>query len=276
MGHRKAVFLDVDGTLVDEGGRVPQSAQQAVRDARVNGHLVFLCTGRSVAELWPEILDIGFDGLVAAAGAYVRVRDEVLIDQAFPERDVRHIHDYLTSQDITFYLQGHDRIYATRRVQERLRQLIGTADGSARLESGLFRFIEGIEVDADPLRVPITKAIYLDSPVPLDAVRTELGGACDVIPCSVALFPDSGEVMLPGVHKATGIDALTRHLGIDQADTIAIGDSHNDLEMLAHVALGVAMGNAPLVVQQAADELTTRPEEDGIQRTFVRHGLVAS
>ncbi|HET9127699.1 MAG TPA: HAD hydrolase family protein, partial [Propionibacteriaceae bacterium] len=69
----RSVFLDVDGTLVDETGQIPESARGAVREARANGHRVFLCTGRSLAELWPEILDIGFDGLVAAAGAYVEV-----------------------------------------------------------------------------------------------------------------------------------------------------------------------------------------------------------
>ena len=43
---RKAVFLDVYGTLIDDYGRVPDSAVRAVRGARTNGHLVFLCTGR--------------------------------------------------------------------------------------------------------------------------------------------------------------------------------------------------------------------------------------
>ena len=62
MVNTKAVFLDVDGTLVNEGGLVPESAQRAVREARANGHRVFLCTGRSPAELWPQIRDIGFDG----------------------------------------------------------------------------------------------------------------------------------------------------------------------------------------------------------------------
>jgi hydroxymethylpyrimidine pyrophosphatase-like HAD family hydrolase len=70
---RKAVFLDVDGTLIDDYGRVPDSAVRAVREARRNGHLVFLCTGRSMVELSPGVLDVGFDGFVVASGAYVQV-----------------------------------------------------------------------------------------------------------------------------------------------------------------------------------------------------------
>ena len=51
---RKAVFLDVDGTLLNDRGLVPVSARAAVAAARASGHLVFLCTGRSLPELWPK------------------------------------------------------------------------------------------------------------------------------------------------------------------------------------------------------------------------------
>ncbi len=64
------------------------------------------------------------------------------------------------------------------------------------------------------------------------------------------------------------------HLGIERAATIAIGDSYNDLEMLAHVAVGIAMGNAPQAVKDIADEVTTTPDEDGVRLAFERHGLI--
>jgi hydroxymethylpyrimidine pyrophosphatase-like HAD family hydrolase len=73
----KAVFLDVDGTLIDDYGWVPDSAVRAVREARRNGHLVFLCTGRSMVELSSGVLDVGFDGFVVASGAYVQVGSDV-------------------------------------------------------------------------------------------------------------------------------------------------------------------------------------------------------
>ena len=63
MGRRKIIFLDVDGTLVDYKGRLPESAAAAVRLARQQGHKVYICTGRSRAEVYPEIWDIGLDGI---------------------------------------------------------------------------------------------------------------------------------------------------------------------------------------------------------------------
>ena len=52
---RKIIFLDVDGTLVDFDNRIPESAIKAIRQARGNGHLIYVCTGRSKAEMPQEI-----------------------------------------------------------------------------------------------------------------------------------------------------------------------------------------------------------------------------
>ena len=275
----RAVFLDVDGTLVDEAGRIPDSARTAVREARANGHQVFLCTGRSLVELWPEILDIGFDGLVAAAGAYVRVGDEVLRHDHLDAADIGHVRDFFDPLGVQYYFQASDGVYGSPGVSEKLRQLIygwvADEDLLAEFERGLFGFIDSIRVDADPFAARITKAIYIDSSVPFDGIRQEFSGSFDIIPSSVPMFgPNSGEMMLIGVHKATGIDVLLDHLEIDRADTIALGDSYNDLEMLAHVGVGIAMGNAPQPVRDVADEVTGAPDDDGILLAFRRHGLV--
>jgi hypothetical protein len=79
---RKAVFLDVDGTFVDDRGVIPPSARAAVVAARANGHRLFLCTGRSMSQLGDEILEPGFDGAIASAGGHVEYQGEVLPHRA--------------------------------------------------------------------------------------------------------------------------------------------------------------------------------------------------
>ena len=64
----KYIFIDIDGTLTDRHGRVPLSAIKAIKYARKMGHKVFLATGRSKCEIFDNVLDIGFDGIVGAAG----------------------------------------------------------------------------------------------------------------------------------------------------------------------------------------------------------------
>jgi Cof subfamily protein (haloacid dehalogenase superfamily) len=279
MDKTLAVFLDVDGTLVNDRGLVPDSARQAVREARTNGHRVFLCTGRSPAELWPELTDIGFDGLVAASGAFVEVGTDVLLHRCLTHSEVEHVLGFFEARNINFYFQANDGIYAASDVRELLRRLIAGSvtdvEVRAELASGLFGFVDAIKVGVDPYVPLITKVIYLFSDVTLVELRAEFADSFIVIPSSVPLFgPTSGELMLAGVNKATGIDVLLAHVGVDRTDTIAIGDSYNDLEMLEHVAVGVAMGDAPDAVKAIADEVTASVDGDGIRLSFVRHGLI--
>jgi len=275
----KAVFLDVDGTLIDDYGRVPDSAVRAVREARRNGHLVFLCTGRSMVELSPGVLDVGFDGFVVASGAYVQVGSDVLLHERLTPEAVRHVADYFDAHGGGYYFQANDGVYASPQSRDLLGRIVAShvaADPAFdEIEHGLLRYVDTIIVDSDPSAMPITKAIYFDAVGTLDELRAEFADF-EIVPSSVTVFgTNAGEMMIPGVHKATGIDVLLGHVGIDLKDTIAIGDSYNDLEMLEHVAVGIAMGDAPQAVKDIADEVTTSTTEDGIHLAFVRHGLVA-
>ena len=68
----KYIFLDIDGTLVDYDAKMPSSALKAVKQARANGHKVFIASGRSCSMIYPELLEDNlFDGYIAAGGAYV-------------------------------------------------------------------------------------------------------------------------------------------------------------------------------------------------------------
>ena len=60
----KILFIDVDGTLVDYTNHLPESAVTAIRKARANGHRVYICTGRSRAEVYSNIWGIGIDGMI--------------------------------------------------------------------------------------------------------------------------------------------------------------------------------------------------------------------
>lgn len=276
---RWAVFLDVDGTLVNDRGVVPASARDAVHRARANGHLVFLCTGRSVSELWPEILEIGFDGVVAAAGGYVEVDGAVLSHRPLPIEALRRAVEFLDGRGVEYLLESNDGLHGSSGVQAELRRLllgqITDEDVLAELERGLGGFIDSVVVGADPLMVPVNKIVFLDSDVTLDEYRAELGEVLDVTPAAVPMFgANSGELTQPGVHKAAGIEVITEHLGIARSDTLALGDGFNDLEMLRHVAVGIAMGNAPQPVRDAADHVTGTPDEGGVHSALSRFGLI--
>lgn len=276
---RKAIFLDVDGTYVNDRGVVPDSARRAVVAARANGHQVFLCTGRAVSELWDDVMEAGFDGVIASAGGYVELDGEVLLHRSIPVADVRRVVEFFDSHGIDFYLEANSGLYGSRNSKARLRELVfgGVTDESvlAELERGLGPFIDLLVVDQELVRADINKVSFLDSEVPIERVRDEFAGTLTVIPATVPMFgPNSGEMSIPGVHKASAIELLLAHAGIGREDTIAYGDGHNDLEMITFVQTGVAMGNALPGLKAAADVITGGPDEDGIYTSFVALGLI--
>jgi len=69
---------------VDYDNRIPESAIQAIRQARENGHLIYVCTGRSKAEMPQEIWDIGLDGMIGGNGSYVEHEGQVIMHQLIP------------------------------------------------------------------------------------------------------------------------------------------------------------------------------------------------
>lgn len=276
---RKAVFLDVDGTFVNDRGIVPPSAREAVVAARTNGHRIFLCTGRSMSELWDEIVEPGFDGIIASAGGYVQCDGQVLLHRTVPVEDLRRVVEFFDCHGVEYFLEANSGLYGSRHAKERLRELIfgpvSDEDVLAELEKGLGGFIDSLVVEPDPVREDINKVSFLDSRLTIEQIRAEFDGAFDVISATVPMFgPNSGEMSLPGIHKATGIELLIQHAGIARADTIAYGDGANDLEMLEFVAIGVAMGNARPAVLEVADLVTAGVDHDGIHRSFEALGLI--
>ena len=90
MSSRKALFFDVDGTLLDEKTRrIPESAVKAVQEARRQGHLAFVNSGR-VSKLLDSVRDmIEMDGWLCGCGTYLIAGGRELYARSIPhERGV--------------------------------------------------------------------------------------------------------------------------------------------------------------------------------------------
>jgi Cof subfamily protein (haloacid dehalogenase superfamily) len=274
---QRAVFIDVDGTLVDYRGRVPDSAREAIAAARKNGHKVLLCTGRSLSSIWTELHAVGWDGIIGAAGGYVQVGDTVVVQRHIPVDQVRHVVEFFDEHRVEYLLETTSGVYgsrgAPRRVREQMLWSVSDPDIRGELARSVASFMDRIELDEDLLRDDINKVVFLGgTDLSMERLREEFGEHFDLVPASVAGF--GGELSIRGVHKAAGIEAALAHLGIDRADAVAFGDGFNDLEMLAYVGIGVAMGGAPPEVVAVADRVTGAPEDDGIAQGMAALGLI--
>ena len=84
---KKLLFFDIDGTLVDFGAStMSPSTSDALIRAKQNGHMIFLCTGRSYNQIYPSLKTFDFDGVVAAAGGYVTVGNDVIAHHVYGQK----------------------------------------------------------------------------------------------------------------------------------------------------------------------------------------------
>ncbi len=109
--NRKLIFLDIDGTLVTQMKAPSDHVKKAVRSARSNGHKVFLCTGRNMPIIGQDILEVGFDGVIASAGSHVEVAGKVLFDRILPEETIQECLDIFHRHGMYCRIETPEGIY---------------------------------------------------------------------------------------------------------------------------------------------------------------------
>lgn len=265
----RAIFLDVDGTLIDDNEKPAASSIEAVQLARAAGHRVFLCTGRARAEIFPPVADIGFDGAITAGGGYAELRGELIAEHAMPRELLRTAVDFFHREHIEYILQAYDAVFPSTGLTSRLRVLLDNPVADWGLTSGT----EPPDLDSIPSIAKLT--FFGEDPTTFARVRDTLSPELHVLTGTMPFLGEAGgEVSPPGMNKGVAILEILAALGMTTDDAVAIGDGANDIEMLSLVGLGIAMGNADGNVKAVADEVTTAVDDDGVWNAFVRHGLV--
>lgn len=275
----KVVFLDVDGTLVDYENHLPKSAVKAIQKARQNGHKVYICTGRSKAEVYQELWDIGLDGMIGGNGSYVEHQGHVILHQLITLEQCRRIVDWLHSRKLEFYLESNNGLFASEEFAikaepaiKEYRRRKGKKDADQATVATVFpEMIYNGELYRDDLnKVSYLLGSYQDfldtkEQFP-DLENGTWGGAGEI-----ALFGDLG---VKGITKGNAISHLLDYLGAKREDTIAFGDAKIDIPMLEYCEVGVAMGNGGTEIKAMADYVTDSVEEDGLYHAFVKLGLI--
>ena len=243
---KKVVFLDVDGTMVNEKGEIPESAQYAVRTAQANGHRMVVCSGRSRFQIYDALLELGFSGIVGGAGAFVE------------DEGKEFYHAYIDEEHRS--CDGMLKVYRDAGMsKERLDRLIGR-----------------MHLTEQPWKNEKNeKIIYYGAPFPVAKVHADMEPYFDAVAISLDGMGDfAGEIGINGINKATGMERYLNHVGISRENCIAIGDGPNDLQMMEYAGISVAMGNARDEVKRLADMVTDHIDEDGILHAFERLGLI--
>ncbi len=275
----KIIFIDVDGTLLNYENKLPESAKKAIRQARANGHRVYICTGRSEPEVYDYIWEIGLDGMIGGNGSYVKDEDTVVMWQRITLEQCKHIVDWLHSRGLEFYLEANSGLFASENFEERgnpvIKEYVGRKGKDSTYATIRTVFPEMIFGEKNLYRDDVNKVSFILNSYQdhLDSVKEfpdlkpgTWGGAGEI-----ALFGDLG---VKGIDKGHAIDVLLEYLGASIEDTFAFGDAKVDIPMLEKCHIGVAVASGGDEIKAMADYVTDAVDDDGIYKAFKHFGLI--
>lgn len=254
----RLVAIDVDGTLVDGSNEMAPAVRDAVVAIRDKGIETVITTGRAI----PGVMN-AVNKLSLAEGIAIASNGAVVFTYDPPT--VVHTVTFDASEAVALVLaQVPDAMVAVEEVGVGYRVNKPFPDGEI---GGQITMHSVEELVAEPVTRVIIRAP--DHPVEeFSAIVHDLGltGTSYYIGYSawVDLAPE-------GVSKASGLEVVCSRLGIPQTDVLAIGDGHNDYEMLEWAGRGVAMGHAPERVQLVADAVTGSISDDGLATELLRY-----
>ena len=237
------VALDIDGTIVDGEGRLPENVRRSVRRVVDAGVPVVLTTGRS----WHATQPV-FEELELPAGPAVSSNGAVRVQ--FPPFELTQVVTFNPALVIDKVLKEHPTAALAAEV-------IGQGYRVTKLfpEGDLTGDIEVVSVDdlagTDVTRIVVRDPEASDREFIALAKRLGLHGVSYSVGWSAWL-----DIAPAGVNKASALAGLATSLGIQAKDVLALGDGRNDVEMLAWAGRGVALGDAVPEVKAAANHVT--------------------
>ena len=258
----KALFFDLDGTLLDSTKRIPDSAAEALLAARAKGVKVFVCTGRSlrVEKMlgWTTEMTL-FDGGVYCNGACICLDGKTRY--AFIEPDaVRAVIDEVSRYpEVHLSLNGEGAEHAFN--FDPPESMMGP--WGMRPEE-IHPLDDAAINHATKMLIFYKELVNSDRKLPEELYPRLVERCGDQ---ATMYLTDQGatiQIVSRESSKWVGIEKVRRTLGLDMEEIAVFGDDLNDLDMIRAYPVSIAMGNAVEAVKTAAKYVTTANDEGGI------------
>lgn len=260
----KAIFFDIDGTLVPFGSHgIPQEVKDAISEVRRKGIKVFIATGRHLR--WIDNLgDTEFDGYVTVNGAVCLLSDKetCIFRRTIPQTDIERVIPFSHESTIPFVAIPLDGDIFINRIDDGVRHVM--------------KLLRVAHIDVRDLDTINGREVVQMMAFGTEKERTDSGIFGEILTeCEPTSWnPYFCDIIPRGSDKSVGIDKIIEYFNIPLSETMAFGDGGNDIGMLRHVAIGVAMGNADESVKEAADYVTTADTDHGVVNAFRHFGLI--
>ena len=264
MNSVKLIALDIDGTLYNKDGVITSYNKEMIRKAVENGITVIISTGRPYIGLpVDEMKELGIQYAITANGSAVyRVPEkELLLDESMDTQSL-HIDAFINGDGYTQF--STSELTNLLDIPDSLKKYIQT---TRKTITDLAAYIEEHKLCFSKLTLnfaPDADGSY--------TTREKTKEILDTFP--EVTYVSGGfhnlEVTRCGIAKSKGLKFLCDYLHISMEDTMAVGDSENDLDIVKAAGIGVAMGNAQQLLKDSADFISPSNEEDGVAYAIER------
>ena len=278
----KAVFFDIDGTLVNDRKSVLKSTKDAIKIVKEQGVLVGVATGRGPFFVKDLMEDLNLDFAVTYNGQYIFTKDKVLFTSPISKLHLRQLITYAKKEGKEIALGTKDAMVGSKIMSfgmgsfsQRISRFVPSV--LTRTVSHSFnRLVSKVvpQKEEDLLYLmnqPIYQVLMLMTPEESEKAAADF----DDLKLTRS-NPFAVDIINRGNSKLEGIRRVGKEYGFDLNQVMAFGDSDNDLEMLAGVGMSVAMGNGSSSVKEVAKHITTSNQQDGIHKALEHFGVLAS
>ncbi|MDO4670156.1 MAG: Cof-type HAD-IIB family hydrolase [Aerococcus sp.] len=258
----RLVAIDLDGSLLTTDKQLSGNNIDMIHRVMESGVQVVICTGRSLPGVRRFIKQLNFKGdeeymiLQNGASTYHLPDYRLVDDHTIKRAGIEAAFDYLAKYpDLEVVALSEEKFYYTGEdLDDRMAFEAITLDSPA------------IHTTRNALknRTDLYKLIVMGKPKFMEEIIHSAPARVTDEITLIHSLPDLIEFIPHGINKAVGLKRLCEHLHIQPEEVMAIGDEHNDIEMLEFVGLGVAMGNANERVKAVANDVTAKNDDDGV------------
>ncbi len=263
----KAVFIDMDGTLLKSDHSVSEANKLAIHKLQEKGVLVVLISARPLHGILPISKQVVEDNMpvVSLNGGYILYKNDIIYEAAVSIPDTISVHNELKGYEVSpMYYSQMDWFAEMENDRIKKEQKITAVKIKIQPFEETLKWWE--ENKTGPNKILIAGEKHL-----ISAIEQRLNelheGKLNIYKSQATYL----EVMSLEVSKAKAIQLLIDRFGIDKKETIAIGDNYNDKGMIEFAGMGIAMGNAPEEIKLAADYVTDTNNNDGVAKALHHH-----
>ncbi|WP_366249468.1 Cof-type HAD-IIB family hydrolase [Terribacillus aidingensis] len=256
--EKRIVFLDIDGTILNTKGEIPQATKEAVQALKENGHYVAIATGRAPFMFEEIRKELGINSFVSYNGQYVVFEDEVIYRNPIKREHLLHLYDEASEKEHAMVFMGDTIMKASETDNEFVRDSLASLG---------FTYPE---IDKDYFHhEPIYQALLF-----CEADDQEEYSSHHNHVRFIRWHPLSCDVLPGDGSKKIGVMKLLEAADLSVELSYACGDGLNDLEMIEFAGTGIVMGNAVPELKELADIQTAHVDEDGLALGLKEAGLI--